>query len=93
MRLVVPAIGELNGAGNVSPSKALDFRMRASVQASIIPAAARNVPIPFTVQGTCSDPVFRPDVKGLLKEEVNAQKDQLKKAAGGLLRGLLGGKQ
>jgi hypothetical protein len=61
----------------VSPSNALDFKMRATV---------RGAGIPFTVSGTAADPVIRPDVKAAVKQEVG-------KAAGGLLRGLLGGKK
>lgn len=58
--------------------------MSAKVQPSGLAAALRDEPIPFTVQGTCADPVFRPDMKAVVKEEV-------KGAAGGLIRGLLGG--
>jgi hypothetical protein len=49
--------------------------------------------IPFTVQGTCADPVFRPDLKALAKEKVKSVTGGLQKAAGGLLNGLLGGKK
>jgi len=86
MRLVVPALGEVTGAGTVSPANALDFKMSAMVHGSGLLAVANNTPIPFTVQGTCSDPVFRPDVKAVVKEKA-------KSAAGDLLRGLLGGRK
>lgn len=81
LKLVVPAIGNLDGAGTVSPSNELLFQMRATVRA---------MAVPFTVQGPATDPSFRPDVKGIAKEE-------LKKAVGsesvkGLLKGILGGK-
>ena len=49
-------------------------------------AVVRDKPIPFTVGGTCSQPVFRPDVKAVVKEEV-------KGVAGGLIHGLLGRKK
>jgi AsmA protein len=77
IQLIVPSIGNLDGSGTVSPSNALDFKMRATV---------RGAGIPFTVSGTAADPVIRPDVKAAVKQEVG-------KAAGGLLRGLLGGKK
>ncbi len=83
IKLIVPAIGELQGAGTVSPDNALDFKMRALVQTSGFAAGLRDQPIPFTVQGTCADPVFRPDVKAVVKDEI-------KGVAGGLLRGLIG---
>ena len=86
IKLILPAIGELSGGGTVSPANALDFKMSAQVQTSGLAAVVRNTPIPFTVQGTCADPVFRPDVKAVVKEEV-------KGVAGGLLRGLIGGKK
>jgi len=86
MKLVVPAIGEVDGAGTVSPANQLDFKMSATVHTSGVLAVAGNTPIPFTVQGTCSNPVFRPDVAA-------AVKDKAKSAASGLIRGLLGGKK
>jgi AsmA protein len=81
LKFVVPSIGNLDGAGTISPSNDLLFQMRATVRA---------MSVPFTVQGPASDPSFRPDVKGIAKEE-------LKKAVGsesvkGLLKGILGGK-
>jgi hypothetical protein len=86
IKLILPAMGELTGAGHVSPAQALDFKMTASVQTSGLAAVIRNTPIPFTVGGTAAEPVFRPDIKAVVKEEV-------KKTAGGLLKGLLGGKE
>jgi AsmA protein len=86
MKLVVPAIGELSGAGTVSPAKDLDFKMSARVHTAGMLEVVRDTPIPFTVGGTASNPVFRPDVKAVIKNEV-------KGVAGGLLRGLLGGKK
>ena len=75
IQLIVPSIGNLNGNGTVSPQSALDFRMQAVVH---------NAGIPFSVTGTAADPVIHPDVKAAVKQEVG-------KAAGGLLKGLLGG--
>jgi AsmA protein len=86
MKLMVPAIGDLNGAGTVSAARELDFKMSAIVHTGGMLAVVRDTPIPFTVAGTCSEPVFRPDVKAAIKNEV-------KGVAGGLIRGLLGGKK
>jgi AsmA protein len=77
IQLIVPSIGNLDGSGTMSPSESLDFKMRATV---------RNAAVPFTVSGTAADPVIRPDVKAAVKQELG-------KAAGGLLKGLLGGKK
>jgi AsmA protein len=93
MKLVVPAIGELSGAGTVSPANALDFKMSAMVHTSGLLAVVGNKPIPFTVGGTCAEPVFKPDIKAVAKEEIKSIEGDVGKAAGGLLNGLLGGKK
>jgi hypothetical protein len=93
MRLVVPAIGDLNGAGTVSPANELNFKMIAIVHTSGLLAVVGNKPIPFTVGGTCSNPVFKPDVKAVIREEVESIGGDVDKAAKGLLNGLFGGKK
>jgi hypothetical protein len=93
MKLLMPAIGDLSGAGNVSPANDLDFTMSATVHTSGPLTVVGNTPIPFTVQGTCSNPVFRPDLKGVAKDEVKGAEKDLEKAAGGAIKGLLGGKK
>ena len=70
MKLVVPAIGELSGAGTVSTANVLDFKMSAIVHTSGLLAVVGNTPIPFTVEGTSSAPVFKPDIKAVVKEEL-----------------------
>ena len=52
INLIVPTLGNATGAGTVSPSNALDFKMKADN-------------IPFLIAGTTSDPKFLPDVKGM----------------------------
>ena len=93
MKLQVPSIGDLTGAGTVSPANELDFKMSATVQTSGLLAVVGNTSIPFTVQGTCADPVFRPDLKAFAKEKAKSVKGGLQKAAGGLIKDLLGGKK
>ncbi len=56
INLNVPSIGVLTGAGTVSPSNELAFKLNADVG---------GMGIPFGVQGTTSDPKVVPDVKGL----------------------------
>jgi AsmA protein len=56
VNLTVPAIGVLTGAGTVSPSNELAFKMKADVQ---------GAGIPFGITGTTSNPKFTPDVKGI----------------------------
>jgi len=92
MKLIVPAIGELSGAGTVSPANDLDFKMSAMVHTSGLMAIVSDKPIPFTVGGTAADPVFKPDVKAVVKEEVKSIGGDLGKAASGLV-GLFGDKK
>jgi AsmA protein len=89
MKLLIEAIGELTGAGTVSPANDLDFKMSATVHTSGLLAIVDNTPIPFTVEGTCANPVFKPDYKAVVKEKING----LEKTGEGLLKGLLGGKK
>jgi AsmA protein len=93
IKLVVPAIGELNGGGTVSPANELDFKMSAVVHTSGILSVVGNKPIPFTVNGPSSDPVFKPDLKAVAREEVKSIENGIGKAADNLFRGLLGGKK
>ncbi|HEV2201555.1 MAG TPA: AsmA family protein [Bryobacteraceae bacterium] len=90
MMLVIPAIGELSGAGTVSPGNDLNFKMSALVHTSGLLSVVGNKPIPFTVGGTSSDPVFKPDYGAVAKEEIKSVEGDVGKAARGLLNGLLG---
>jgi AsmA protein len=90
IRLIIPAIGNLEGSGSVSPSNALDFHMRAAVHTSGMLSSVADHQIPFRIEGPATDPVFRPDLKSLATQEV---KSNATKAATGLLKGLLGGKK
>jgi AsmA protein len=93
IQVVVPAIGNLEGDGTVSPRNELGFKMRATVHTSGIAAIISNTPIPFIVEGTASEPVFRPDMKAVVVEKVKSIEGTAGKAAGSLLRDLLGGKK
>ena len=70
--LVVPALGAVAGAGTISPGGTLDFKMAASLGASgMTKLAGGKGGIPFSIQGTASDPTFRPDIKGMVGSELN----------------------
>jgi AsmA protein len=56
INLNVPAIGVVTGAGTVSPTNELAFKLNAAVG---------GLGIPITVGGTTADPKFVPDVKGM----------------------------
>ncbi len=57
INLTVPSIGVVTGAGVVSPSNELAFKLNANV--------GGMGAVPFVVSGTTSDPKFMPDVKGM----------------------------
>ncbi len=82
INLTIPAFGVLTGAGTVSPTNALDFKMTAALSGGAVTGVTQMVglggkggSIPFSIAGTTSDPKFVPDVKGI---------------AGGLLGNALG---
>ena len=73
VNLVVPALGTVTGDGTMSPSNALDYKMKASLNPNAVSQASSlagfkgtSASIPFFIQGTASDPKFVPDVKGML---------------------------
>jgi AsmA protein len=82
--LVIPALGDLTGTGTISPSGALAFKMSANLSGGAVTGLTQMAglggkgtgAIPFTIQGTTSNPSFVPDIKGM---------------AGSQLKGLLQG--
>jgi len=58
INLTVPSLGVLTGAGTVSPSNELAFKMNAAVE---------GLGVPFSIKGTTADPKFSPDVGGMAK--------------------------
>jgi AsmA protein len=107
INLTVPSIGVITGAGTVSPAGALDFRMLANLQGGVAGGLTQRAGlggrtgegIPFSVQGTTSNPKFVPDVagvagsvaKGALQNAVSAKTGATKGV--GSLGGLLGKKK
>ncbi|HLH31110.1 MAG TPA: AsmA family protein [Terriglobia bacterium] len=90
IQFVVDGFGNLTGSGTISPTNTLDFKMTATVQGGQLVSTLGNVAVPFTVQGTSADPVFRPDTRAIANTEIKKVES---KALGGLLNGLLGGKK
>ena len=94
IRLVVGGVGEVSGAGTVSPQNALSFRMTAVVRGTGLTAAMGNAPIPFKIEGTASDPQFRPDIAAAANQAIEKfVPGGAGKAAGDILKGFLGGKK
>ncbi|MGD0363650.1 MAG: AsmA family protein [Bryobacteraceae bacterium] len=97
IKFVAPALGDLSGGGSVSPSQALDFKMRATLHtggsALAMIGAKSGTGVPFIIEGTACSPIFRPDVRVFAADRVQSlEKNPLGKAAGGVL-GKLGRKK
>ena len=76
--VVAPAIGDLSGAGAVSPANALDFKMTAKLHTGAVLNVVNpggQTTVPFSIQGTAAEPKFVPDVKGMVG---NMAADKLK---------------
>jgi len=97
-KLIAPAIGELNGVGTVSAAHALDFKMRATLHTSggVMAAIGQkgDTSVPFLIEGTSANPIFRPDLKGMTSEKIKSLAGgNVGKKASGLLNGLFGRKR
>jgi len=72
INLTMPALGVVTGAGTVSPSGALNFKMNANLSGGAAGGITQMAglggqagSVPFMIEGTTSDPKFVPDVKGM----------------------------
>jgi AsmA protein len=107
INLTVPAIGVITGAGTISPAGALDFKMTANLHGGIAGGLTERAGlggtsggIPFSINGTTSNPSFVPEVagvagtvaKGVIGNAVAGTTGATKPAAG-VLGGLLGKKK
>jgi len=96
--LTIPAFGVLTGAGTVSPSNALDFKMNAALTGGAVTGitqlaglGGKGGTVPFSIQGTTSDPKFVPDVKGIAGSLLgNALGKNSAGGAGNTVKGLMG---
>ena len=88
INLAIPALGEITGAGTVSPAGALAFKMLANLQGGVAGGLTQVAGlggakggVPFSIAGTTSKPEFVPDMKAVAGG-----------IAGSALQGALGGK-
>jgi len=94
LQFIVPTIGQVTGAGTVSPAHALDFKMRVTLHTSGAVMAAlgqrHDTSVPFLIGGTSSNPSFRPDAKGIAEQKVQqlTGNSDVGKAAGSVLNNL-----
>lgn len=107
--LDMPSIGTITGNGVISQSQQLNFKMLLKLvggggalgQLTNISSGVQNNGIPFTIEGTSSNPVFRPTaagVVGLFGSAIpgltkNQQGQQGQNPVGNVLNGILGKKK
>lgn len=98
LNVIIPSLGTVTGAGTISPSSALNFKMNAKLVSggsvagglSQITSMGRSQGnLPFLVQGTTSAPIFLPDVTGTVTQTVGAPAE----GVGGILGGIFGKKK
>jgi AsmA protein len=99
VNVVVPGMGTVTGAGTISPSNALNFKMNAKLtggagsmmggMSQITSLGRSQGSLPFLIQGTTSAPVFLPDVAGAMTNTVTGPAQ----GVGGILGGLFGKKK
>lgn len=75
VNLNVPAVGLITGNGTISPQNALNYQLNAKLGAagSVVGGLTqmaglgnKGAAIPFSIEGTTSDPKFVPNIKGML---------------------------
>jgi AsmA protein len=102
IQLVLPAVGRLDGAGEIGADNRLDFQMRATLSESATGGVAQMaglkkkgpVTIPFRVQGTTQKPVFVPQVEDLVQEELKGYiGEETAGQVGRFIDGFLGSKK
>jgi AsmA protein len=98
VNVVVPGMGTVTGAGTISPSNALNFKMNAKLAngggvagglSQLTSLGKSQGSVPFLIQGTTSAPVFLPDVAGAMTNTVTGPAE----GVGGILGGLFGKKK
>lgn len=80
IKAIAQNLGDLSGSGTISPDRALDFKMRVAL------SSYTHATVPFFVHGTCTDPKFEPDLKGLATEQLNNLKNSAGKVLDGIFR-------
>ena len=101
INLVIPALGTVTGAGTISPSNALDFKMVANLNGGAVSGLTQMAGlgnkgsgrIPLTITGTTSNPTFMPDMKGMAGDQLKGLMNGGKSNPLGGLTGLFGKKK
>ncbi len=101
INLVIPALGTVTGAGTISPSNALDFKMVANLSGGAVSGLTQMAGlggkgsggIPVNITGTTSNPTFLPDMKGMANSQLKGLMNGDKSNPLGGLSGLFGKKK
>jgi AsmA protein len=100
INVTIPSLGTVTGAGSISPAGALDFKMQADLHGGMAGGLTEraglggsNQPIPFSIEGTTSDPKFVPNVGGIAASAAKSAVGNAITGKTGGLGGLLGGKK
>jgi AsmA protein len=78
VNLTVPSFGVITGNGTISPNNALNYKMNAALSGSagglsqLAGLGGKGASLPFSIEGTTSDPKFVPDVKGMLNSQLKS---------------------
>lgn len=79
LQLIVPGVGTITGDGTISASNALNFKMKAKLAngggavgqlANLTNLGQAKGEIPFMIQGTTQNPIFLPDVAGMVGNSI-----------------------
>ncbi|MFZ0640400.1 MAG: AsmA family protein [Candidatus Acidiferrales bacterium] len=96
LNVEIASIGSVTGAGTMSASNALDFRLVAKLEGASPIAKLTQLSlfnkgggIPFRVEGSASNPQVTADIPGLNKTPLNQLKIPSQGQLGGVLNGLL----
>ena len=97
INLVIPALGTVTGAGTVSPSNQLDFKVVANLAGAggdLTKAAGFGASgVPISIGGTTSNPTFMPDMKAMVNDKIKGLIPGGKSNPLGGLGGLFGKKK
>jgi AsmA protein len=79
VNLTIPSLGVVTGNGTISPNNALNYKMNAALSGTAVAGlsqlaggSGKGGSLPFTIEGTTSDPKVMPDVKGLLNSQLKS---------------------
>jgi AsmA protein len=82
VNLTIPSLGVITGSGTISPNNELNYKMNAALSGTAVSGLTQLAGIgggkggsslPFTIEGTTSDPKVIPDVKGMLNSQLKSQ--------------------